>query len=54
MPPNYAQERAYLHYDKAAYAPGETVWFKAYLMEVFSGSGQQTLYVDWVDEKGTV
>ena len=29
----YGQERTYLHYDKSTYVPGETIWFKAYLME---------------------
>jgi hypothetical protein len=29
----YQQERTYLHYDKTAYTPGETIWFKAYMME---------------------
>jgi hypothetical protein len=51
----YAQERVYLHYDKASYAPGETIWFKAYLMQGLEpGGDSKTLYVDWVDEKGTV
>lgn len=51
----YAQERAYLHYDKAAYAAGETIWFKAYLMEdILPANGSRTLYTDWVDERGTV
>lgn len=51
----YAQERAYLHYDKTSYAPGETVWFKAYLMQGLEPlDGSKTMYVDWVDEKGTV
>jgi hypothetical protein len=49
----YQQERTYLHYDKAAYVPGETIWFKAYIMEgLFAAEGSKTLYVDWVDEKG--
>ena len=49
----YQQERTYLHYDKATYAPGETIWFKAYLMEgIFPAEGSKTLYVDWVDDKG--
>src|SRR5215208_1549113 len=49
----YQQERTYLHYDKAAYTPGETIWFKAYLMEgIFPADGSKTFYVDWVDEKG--
>src|SRR5438309_4873158 len=51
----YSQERAYLHYDKSTYAAGETVWFKAYLMEnILPAQGSKTLYVDWVDEKGEV
>src|SRR5215207_1405081 len=25
------QEKIYIHYDKAQYHPGETIWFKAYL-----------------------
>jgi len=51
----YAQERAYLHYDKSVYAAGETVWFKAYLMQgILPADSSKTLYIDWVDEKGTV
>jgi hypothetical protein len=51
----YAHERVYLHYDKSAYAAGETVWFKAYLMEdILPAQGSKTLYIDWVDEKGAV
>ncbi|MBL7761842.1 MAG: hypothetical protein JNL23_00315, partial [Chitinophagaceae bacterium] len=29
----FTQERMYLHFDKASYSPGETIWFKAYMME---------------------
>ena len=37
----YTPERAYIHYDKAAYSAGETIWFKAYLMsEVSPGRGK--------------
>ena len=51
----YQQERAYLHYDKAAYVPGETIWFKAYLMEgIYPAERSKTFYVDWVDEKGNL
>lgn len=51
----YQQERTYLHYDKTAYTPGETIWFKAYLMEgILPATGSKTLYVDWVDEKGNI
>ncbi len=51
----YAQERLYFHYDKAAYFPGETVWFKAYILQDLYPSFQsKTLYIDWVDDKGNV
>lgn len=51
----YNPEKAYLHYDKPAYAPGETVWFKAYLMEgLLPAERSKTFYIDWLDEKGTV
>ncbi|MEO6219425.1 MAG: hypothetical protein ABIO81_03285, partial [Ginsengibacter sp.] len=51
----YGQERAYLHYDKSNYAPGETVWFKAYLMQgIFPVIESKTLYIDWTDDKGTL
>ena len=51
----YAQERAYLHYDKSVYTAGETVWFKAYLIEgILPVQGSKTLYIDWVDDKGSL
>ncbi len=51
----YGQERTYLHYDKSTYAPGETVWFKAYLMQgIFPAIASKTLYVDWTDDKGNL
>src|SRR3954468_9273938 len=28
----FQPEKAYLHLDKSSYSPGETIWFKAYLM----------------------
>ncbi|CAN5359301.1 Plug domain-containing protein [soil metagenome] len=49
----YPRERVYLHYDKASYAPGETIWFKAYLMEgIFPATNSKTLYIDWTDASG--
>jgi len=52
---NYAPEKVHLHYDKPAYAPGETVWFKAYLLEgLVPADKSKTFYVDWLDDKGTV
>src|SRR5215213_7990888 len=51
----YQQEKAYLHYDKAVYYPGETIWFKAYLLEnIFPVSGSKTFYVDWIADNGDV
>lgn len=50
---SFGQERVYLHYDKSSYAPAETVWFKAYLMQgIFPAEISKTLYVDWTDESG--
>ncbi|HET7116602.1 MAG TPA: hypothetical protein VFI29_08935 [Hanamia sp.] len=50
---NYSQERVYLHYDKSTYAPGETVWYKIYMMQaIFPDDGSKTVYVDWTDDNG--
>ena len=49
----YSPERAYIHYDKSTYSIGETIWFKAYLMnEIIPASESKTLYIDWIDDKG--
>jgi uncharacterized protein YfaS (alpha-2-macroglobulin family) len=51
----YLPEKAYLHFDKSTYYPGETVWFKAYLMEdLFPAEKSRTLYVDWLNDDGDV
>ena len=51
----YGQERAYLHYDKSTYAPGETIWFKAYIMKAIDPAEEsKTMYVDWTDDKGNL
>ncbi|MBO9684373.1 MAG: hypothetical protein J7502_17190, partial [Flavisolibacter sp.] len=55
MATTHSAEKVYLHYDKSSYYAGETIWFKAYLMEgIFPAAQTKTLYVDWIDEKGTV
>jgi hypothetical protein len=55
MASDYQTEKVYLHYDKSSYYAGETIWFKAYLMEgIFPAAQTKTLYVDWIDDKGTV
>src|SRR2546423_13703870 len=52
---NYSQEKAYIHFDKATYYPGETIWFKAYLMEgVLPAESSKTFYIDWVSDNGNV
>jgi uncharacterized protein YfaS (alpha-2-macroglobulin family) len=51
----FLYEKTYLHYDKDAYLPGETVWFKGYLMEgIAPANDSKTLYVDWIGENGVV
>ncbi len=51
----YSPERAYFHYDKAGYAAGDTIWFKAYLMnEIIPATESKTLYIDWIDDKGVL
>ena len=50
---NYGQERTYLHFDKSSYAAGETIWYKAYLMNgIFPADESKTIYLDWTDDKG--
>jgi hypothetical protein len=52
---NYGQERIYLHYDKSSYGPGETIWFKAYLMKaIYPADDSKTIYVDWTDDNGNL
>ncbi len=49
----YQPEKVHLHFDKAVYTKGETIWFKAYL---FSGTQPSTIsknfYVDFYDGNG--
>ncbi len=49
----YPQERMYLQYDKPAYSPGETVWFKAYLMAgILPSPISKNGYADFYDAEG--
>ncbi|RFM30282.1 TonB-dependent receptor plug domain-containing protein [Deminuibacter soli] len=51
----FTQERAYLHFDKSVYAPGETIWFKAYLEAgILPSDISKNFYVDWIDASGNV
>lgn len=51
----YPQEKLYLHYDKNAYNPGETIFFKCYLMasNVLSNISKN-VYAELIDSKGKV
>ncbi|GAO42157.1 hypothetical protein [Flavihumibacter petaseus] len=51
----YPQEKLYLHYDKNAYNPGETIWIKAYLTAANMLSNiSKNVYTELVDGKGKV
>lgn len=52
---DYGQEKMYLQYDKSSYVPGETVWFKDYIMKgMFPDDESKTVYVDWIGENGNI
>src|SRR5215213_4950741 len=52
---NFPQEKIYIQFDKPTYAPGETIWFKAYLMTGIDVSTISTnLYLDFSDANGNV
>lgn len=47
------REKAYVHFDKSIYAPGETVWFKIYLMDgSVAAAESKSVYIDWADKTG--
>lgn len=49
----YTAEKIYLHYDKSFYVAGETIWFKAYLMEGYSPSVKSTVIaVELLNDSG--
>ena len=50
---NYQPEKTYLHFDKYMYNKGETIWFKAYLMQGFDLSTvSKNFYVDFFSNTG--
>src|SRR5882757_983644 len=50
---HFQQEKIHIHFDKAGYNKGETIWFKAYLMAGFDPSDySRSIYFDWYDETG--
>ncbi len=52
---NYPQEKIHLHMDKQNYNPGETLWFKAYVVaDNLPTALSKTCYAELIDEKGTL
>lgn len=48
-------EKIHIHTDKDLYLPGETIWFKVYLMAGYLPDSIHTnLYTDLVDQNGTI
>ena len=51
----YPQEKVYLHMDNRSYFIGDTIWFKAYVMDATTLRPTETsgvLYVELLNEKG--
>jgi hypothetical protein len=52
---NFPQEKIYLQFDKPSYAPGETVWFKAYILAGWDPSLiSKTVYIDFINANGRI
>ncbi|MBC8032609.1 MAG: hypothetical protein H7Y03_00575 [Chitinophagaceae bacterium] len=51
----FPQEKMHVHFDKSYYNPGETIWFKAYIMNgVFPSEISRNFYAELIDDDGTV
>src|SRR6266498_5788208 len=52
---NFPQEKIYIQFDKPAYAPGEIIWYKAYLMAGIDVSTISiNIYFDFADADGNL
>jgi hypothetical protein len=52
---NYTAEKIYIHFDKQSYIAGDTIWFKAYIMDGFLPSKLSTvLNVELLDAKNNI
>jgi hypothetical protein len=54
---NYAQEKAYLHFDNTGYFLGENIWFMAYVVNAMNNTPtdmSKTLYVELLTSEGEV
>lgn len=46
-------EKIHIHFDNSRYLPGQTIWYKAYLLSGNTPSDlSKNLYIDWFDENG--
>ncbi|MBE9512035.1 MAG: hypothetical protein IMY71_14295 [Bacteroidetes bacterium] len=53
----FPQEKIYLHFDKPFYIPGETIWYKAYLVNAtgnIPSSLSKIIYTELVDRDGKI
>lgn len=51
----YPQEKIYVHFDKAAYNTGETIWFKSYLYAgILPSPISRNFYAELLDQQGKV
>lgn len=49
----FVPERIHIQFDKSSYVAGDTIWFKAYVMEgILPTEKSKTLYLDWTDRDG--
>jgi hypothetical protein len=52
---NYPEEKIFLHFDKSSYLPGETIWFKAYIIAGIAPTEiSKNIYIEVADASGTV
>jgi hypothetical protein len=52
---SFVQEKIHVHFDKAAYSVGETIWFKAYIINSNTTlSGSTNFYAELLNEQGNV
>jgi hypothetical protein len=53
MASSYQADKIYVQYDKSSYYAGETIWFKAYVMEgLVAGESSKNVYIDWIADNG--
>lgn len=52
----FPQEKVYLQFDNTSYVQGETIWFKAYVVDALNlhRSRSKVLYVELLDAKGHI